>query len=157
MRVLPPNRTRHAYTQSLVAPPDRVFPLLCPVREVDWVPGWMPDLVLSASGVAEPECVFVMPGEPAQAIWIITHHDPIEYEVVMYKVTPGHTVGKLEIALVSDGRTGTRATIAYTFTSLGPAGDAFLETFTEDWYRHFMETWERALNHYLTTGQCLTL
>jgi hypothetical protein len=37
---------------EVAAPPDRVFPLLCPVRERDWLEGWEADMVYSASGVA---------------------------------------------------------------------------------------------------------
>ncbi len=33
-------RVSHEYTQTNDAPPDEVFPLLCPVRESEWVPGW---------------------------------------------------------------------------------------------------------------------
>ena len=40
------------------ATPDRVFPLLCPVREYEWIPGWECDVLHSVSGVAEEDCVF---------------------------------------------------------------------------------------------------
>jgi len=32
---------------------DDVFPLLCPVLELKWAPGWMPEMVISQSGVVE--------------------------------------------------------------------------------------------------------
>ena len=31
-------RVRLEYTQTNDAPPNRVFPLLCPVREAEWLP-----------------------------------------------------------------------------------------------------------------------
>ena len=37
----------------------KVFPLLCPVREADWIDGWNPVLVLTQSGFAEQDCVFI--------------------------------------------------------------------------------------------------
>ena len=37
MHILTPTRVAHTYTQHLVAPPKAVFPLLCPVREADWI------------------------------------------------------------------------------------------------------------------------
>jgi hypothetical protein len=64
-------------------------------------------------------------------------------------------VGKLEVELESDGSGGTKATVSYEFTSLGPAGDAFLEEISEEWYKNFMRNWERAMNHYLATGNLL--
>ena len=153
MKIVRPKRIRHSYTQTLIAPPERVFPLLCPVREIEWVPDWDPDLVLSNSGVAEADCVFVTPGSPSKAIWVITHYDPEGFRLEMIKVVPNHTVSKLEIALTPDGTDGTTAEVAYAYTSLGPEGDAFLDELTEEWYQGFMEEWENALNHYLSTRE----
>lgn len=154
-----PRRVKHSYTQSINATPERVFPLLCPVREIDWAPGWMPDWVISTSGLAERDCIFQTPA-PADAkvasVWIITRHVAEAFEVDMYKVTPGHTVGKLEISLAPKDHTSTHAQIAYEFTSLGPAGEAFLQTFTAPWYKGFMCEWEKAMNHYLQTGTVLS-
>ena len=48
---------------------------------------------------------------------------------------------------------GPNATIAYEFTSLGPLGDNYLETYTAQWYEKFMQVWERQMNHYLETGE----
>ncbi len=54
MKISRPNRITRSYTQSLVAPPEKVMPLLCPVMEAEWIDGWDPVLVLSDSGVVEP-------------------------------------------------------------------------------------------------------
>ena len=155
MNIQKPNHIKHSYTQTIIAGPEKVFPLLCPVLEAEWVPGWNPELVISNSGVAEKDCVFITPASPQNAIWVVTHHDPQNYTVEMLKITPGHTVCKLEIALHSDKSEETKAEVAYTYTSLGPEGDAFLKEFTVDWYRNFMENWERAMNHYLSTGEMI--
>ena len=53
----------------------------------------------------------------------------------MYKMTPGVTVGKLQIAMSAQSKTLTNVTIAYEFTSLGPPGDTYLEGFTAEWVR----------------------
>jgi len=153
MKIASPKRIRHSYTQKLVAPPEKVFPLLCPVRETEWVPDWDPELVLSNSGRAEGDCVFVTPDSPQKAIWVITRYDPEGFNLEILKVTPNYTVGKLEITLAEDGNGGTSAEVAYMYTSLGPEGDAFLRKFTETWYRSFMKRWEQALNHYLSTAK----
>jgi hypothetical protein len=156
MTIQPPVRVRRTYQQHLDAPPDRVFPLLCPVREADWVPGWEPSLVVSASGVAEEDSVFVMPGdETDDAIWVITRHDPAAYAIAFVKVTPGHTVGRIEITLSADGVERTTATVAYQYTALSAAGEAFVHEFTDAAYATFMQQWERQLNHYLRTGRML--
>lgn len=72
MRVSAPVRVTRTYTQQLNASPDRVLPLLCPVREADWIEGWEPTEVWSSSGVAEPDCVFTTASDDGIAIWYIT-------------------------------------------------------------------------------------
>lgn len=154
-----PYRVRHSYTQSIHAAPAAVFALLCPVRELDWAPGWQPDWVISDSGFAEDGCVFQTPGSadghaPA-ATWVVTEHDPEAWRVGMVKVMPGHTVTRLQASLQAVGREHTRATVAYEFTALGPDGERFVDGCTADWYRQFMADWETAMNHYLATGEKL--
>ena len=151
MNVHHPNRVTHTYTQHLVAPPARVFPLLCPVREADWIDGWQPVLVLSQSGVAEPDCVFISDAEPHDAVWFVTRHEPARGYLEMIKITPAVTACKLTI-LVRAAGDGSVADVTYSHTSLGPLGDTFLATFTAEYYVQFMRDWEGRMNHYLTHG-----
>ena len=154
MDIVSPVRVSRTYTQRLVAPPDRVFPLLCPVREADWIEDWDPELVISNSGVAERDAVFITDAEPEGAIWVIVHHDPEAGAIEMIKVTPEVTVCRLQIQLnAAEG--GSTADVTYTHTSLGPIGDDYVEDFTEDYYTGFMQEWESQLNHYLTHGTAL--
>lgn len=154
MHIRTPTRATRRYQQQLLAPPNIVFPLLCPVREIDWIEGWHPIDVVSISGLAERDCVFTTPAEPASAIWYVTQHDPQQWFVEMLKVTPGVTACRIEIQL-SPSINGCVADITYIHTSLGTAGDQFVEEFTEEFYRGFMEAWEARLNHYLATGKRL--
>ena len=154
MKISPPHRVTRTYTQRLVAEPSRVFTLLCPVREADWIEGWNPLVVLSHSGVAEPDCVFLTGASHPEAIWYVTRHDPRTGFIEMLKITPTVTACRVSI-LVRQGSGGSEAEITYTHTSLGPAGDAFIASFTEDHYRRFMGDWEARMNHYLSTGAIL--
>ncbi|HRC86912.1 MAG TPA: hypothetical protein PK413_14985 [Thermoanaerobaculia bacterium] len=155
MEIRKPNRATRTYTQRLVAEPSKVLPLLCPVREADWIEGWDPCLVISHSGVVERDCVFTTPGQPQEAIWYVTRHEPEEGQVEMIRITPGLTACRLTIQL-RPVPTGSEATITYSHTSLGPEGDAFVASFTEEFYRQFMRDWETRLNHYLLTGTALS-
>ncbi len=151
MRIAKPNRVTRTYTQQLVAKPSKVLPLLCPVREADWIEGWDPIVVFSQSGVAEPDCVFVTEASPTDAIWYITRHEPSRGFVEMIKITPTVTACRLSIQL-SAVEGGSEATISYSHTSLGPQGDTVVASFTEEHYRQFMRDWEARINHYLSTG-----
>ncbi len=153
MRIECPKRVLRTYKQTLIGEPAKVFPLLCPVREADWIDGWDPILVLSRSGVAEADCVFVTSAQPQNAIWYITRHEPDRF-AEMIKLTPGVTACKLQIEVRASG-SGSQATITYMHTSLGPEGDAFIESFTEAFYDKFMRDWEARMNHYLKEGTAL--
>jgi hypothetical protein len=154
MHTIKPIRASRTYTQHLAATPENVFPLLCPVREKDWIEDWNPVVVISQTGIAESDCVFITPASPDDAIWYITRHEPANGFVEMVKITPQITACKLSICLRPVGN-NTEATIAYTHTSLGPKGDEFVAAFTEDYYAQFMRDWESRLNHYLTTGNLM--
>jgi len=160
MNTTKPNRKKHSYTQQLNAPPEIVFPLLCPVAELKWAPGWMPTAVFSISGVVEQECMFItppeMPSEPHNSIWVVSNYDPNHFSLVMYKIAPEHTISKLEISLESASERATRANVSYEITAIDVAGDRFMEEFTTEWYKDFMLNWEKALNHYLNTGEKIT-
>jgi len=151
MRVTKPNRVTRTFIQQLVAGPSKVLPLMCPVREVDWLEDWDPSVVYSQSGLAEPDCVFLTEADTSSAVWYITRLESDKGLLEMIKITPGVTACKLTIQLrpVKDG---SEATVTYVHTSLGPEGDRFIASFTEEYYRQFMLDWERHLNHYLRHG-----
>jgi len=154
MRVAKPNRVTRTFTQQLVAEPSKVFPLLCPVREADWIEDWDPLVVLSQSGVAEPDCVFLTAASPSDAIWYITRHEPGTGFVEMIKITPTVTACKLSIQ-IRKAEGGSEATVTYSHTNLGPEGDKSVAEFTADYYQKFMREWEAQVNQYLSTGSAL--
>jgi hypothetical protein len=71
-----PSVVTRTYTQHIQAPASAIFPLLCPVREAEWLDGWTYEMLHSRSGYAEEGCVFrtAPPGDP-ETIWMITRHD----------------------------------------------------------------------------------
>src|SRR5438874_829755 len=151
MYITRPNRVAHTYRQRLHAAPAKVFPLLCPVRETEWANGWLPQVVISSSGVAERDGIFFSLDDLGKAIWYITRHEPERGFVEMLKILPGVTACRLEIQLSEDG-TGSFADITYTHTSIGSAGDQLVAKFTAEHYQSLMQAWEKELNYFLNTG-----
>jgi hypothetical protein len=154
MNIVAPNRIRRTYTQRLAAPPDAVFPLLCPVREADWIPGWDPRLVISSSGIAERDCVFITSGPAGETVWYVTRHEPQAGFVEMLRITPAVTACRLTIQL-RPTKDGCEAEVTYAHISLGPQGEAFVASSAEESFRRFMQEWEAMLNHYLRHGTAL--
>jgi hypothetical protein len=147
------------YTQHIQAPPDRVFPLLCPVREAEWLEGWGDklEMVHSETGLAEDGCVFRTrgPGKP-ETVWMITRHDPIESTVDFVRVTTGLLATRLTIGVDrrSDGSSSVR--ITYTHTPLSAAGrESVRDSGSEQAFRTEMAWWEESMNHWLRSGELL--
>jgi hypothetical protein len=157
MRVEKPNSVSRSYTQHLNAAPPAVFELLCPVRETEWVNDWRPKLVLTDSGFAEPGCVFVTPGIPEDAVWLMTEYDREAHRLEIIKVIPGVVIGRITVSLAADGDDACTADITYAYTSISEHGDRALEEFTDDHFKGFMMTWEKELNHYLNEGTKLEI
>lgn len=154
MRVSKPSRIARSFIQRIAAPPEDVFPLLCPVREADWIEGWNPVVVFSESGLAEADCVFITGNGADTAHWYVTRHEPDAGLVEMIRTTPAVTACRLTIRL-EPAPGGTHATVTYAHTSLGEAGDRFLAAFTEEAFEDSMRRWEARMNHYLTHGTLL--
>jgi hypothetical protein len=152
------HRVVHEYIQTNDAPPEKVFPLLCPVREAEWVPGWQYRLIYSQSGFAEDGCIFTTPNDDApETTWVVTTYDPAGFGIAFSWVHPGVMTAQISIALreKSDGKTSAR--IRYTYTALSPEGSQKIASYDRNWFEQKMLGWEAAINHFLQTGQKIPL
>lgn len=147
------------YIQHIEAAPARVFPLICPVREVEWLEGWgdTVEIVHTRSGLAEEGCVFRTraEGQP-ETVWIITRHDAESGLVEFARVTPGLVATRLVVRIEERAGGGSTVRVTYTFTPLGAAGAELVrEKHSEAAFRRSLEWWERSMNHWLRTGETL--
>jgi len=147
-------RVVREHAMHLAATPERVFPLLCPVREHDWIEGWAAEIVHSASGVAEKGCVFTTGNAHGErSVWTVSRYDPaaaIEFVIV----TPGLHVATLEVAL-APAAGGTQARWRRAFTPLTAAGERAVAVLAGSALDERMDRLERQLDHYLRTGAML--
>jgi hypothetical protein len=151
MNVVSPARVRHRFVQRLDAPPPEVFSLLCPVRETEWLDGWMPQRIVTTSGFAEIDCVFLTDSGEGRSIWIVTDHDPRTLTLRMYRVISDLAVIRIDISLAGD--VITEATVSYEFTAVSETGEAYVEARTDEWWNNVMKRWENSMNYFLTTGR----
>ena len=133
-----------------------VFPLLCPVREADWLDGWTYKMIHSKSGLIEQDCVFTTPHHGQQeTIWQVTQYDAENYKIEFLRVTPGENIVKINIGLEEVDNEQTTVFIDYQFTALSEKQNNFIENKLETEFNASMQWWEKAINHYLETGQML--
>ncbi len=151
------DRVVRSYTQRIQAPPRRVFPLLCPVREAEWLEGWAYEMIHSESGVAEPGCVFRTRWHDfPETVWIVTRHDAEAGIVEFARVTTGLAATRLELRLEADTDEATLVHIRYVHTPITEAGAGFIERhYSPQDFEQSMAWWERSMNHFLATGEML--
>ncbi len=147
-----PRRKMLTFTDTFQAAPEQIFPLLCPVREYDWIENWDCTVVYSRSGIAEKGCVFTTELALGET-WVCSRYEPgaaIEFVINAGK----HLTITFEATLeAKDG--GTEICWTRTFTSLDSVGERFVDGYTQDKYDTEMARLSRMLRHYLTTGTCL--
>jgi hypothetical protein len=156
MKIEKPNRATHTYEQTINGSVKEIMPLYCPVRELDWCENWNPKVVYSNSGVVEKDCIFITPDGETDIVWIVTDYDIEKGHVEMFYHEPEVLVTKLEIQVTAITENRTKAVLTYSKTSLGDMGDKILEELTKEEYDIMMDSWEKAMNHYLETGEILT-
>jgi len=141
---------------ELDAEPERVFPLLCPVLECDWLPGWTYTMAYSDSGVAERDAVFTTPERMHRtAVWTtITYEPPRQIEYLI--VGGADLVVRLSIALAgaSPGRCSVEWKMLFT-ASPAMAKMHLRREFSEEGFAAMMVARQRQLSHFLKEGRML--
>jgi len=107
---------------------DQVFPLLCPVRELDWLDSWNYKMIHSNSGLIEKDCVFTTPHHvDFETIWYVTQYDKSNYKIEFVRVTPNENVVKINIQLEKINEQKTRVIIDYQYTALNEEQNKFIK------------------------------
>jgi len=136
----------------LSASPERVFPLLCPVREAEWLPGWHARVMHSRSGFAEVGCVFTTRDDDGrERVWTMTQHAAREGVLQFVQFLAGSCVIRLDIRLSAQG-TGTLAQWTYSVAALEPGHEDFFAAYQEAPFKARMTHLQRMLDQFLGNG-----
>jgi len=130
----PSNSPRKILQQKVLvnAPPCAIFPLLCPVREYDWIPGWACEMIFSASGFAEENCIFTTnPGDTGgKDVWVISRYElPQRLEFVRVNSL---RVIRYNISLTELPGECSEICWEQLVTSLSEEGNTWLKTYTQE-------------------------
>ncbi len=141
-----------SYTQINNGNIEEVFPLLCPVREKDWLEGWNYKLIHSESGLIEKNCVFTTQNGDIETTWHVTQYDKLIHKIEFLRITPTENVVRINIHLEKINDYQTNVFIDYQYTALNEKQNEFINTELEHSFTSSMDWWEKAINHYLETG-----
>jgi len=108
------------------AEPGKVFPLLCPVREYEWIPTWKCDMILSKSGLNEKGSIFKTENSygAKTMIWTTQEFDPSTYTVRFTNFASSGFIVNLKINLFETEKPkACKAVWRYEFIPVSEEGD----------------------------------
>ena len=151
-------RVKREFREKISATPSEIFPLLCPVREYDWLDGWSCEMIYSDSGVVENNCIFTssFPAGDKQT-WITTSHDAENYSKEFLVINPDSRVMRFGVSLRDCGNSTTEAHWTMLITALNEQGNTLVEGYTEEVHNNVMGMLAQSLKHYCETGSKLKL
>ena len=104
------------YRGVVPAPPAEVFPLLCPVREYEWIDDWSCEVQYTASGVAEKGCAFRTRLQVGES-WICSRYEPGEAIQYVVWLSVGWMILDGELRDRGDGTSELRWRRTFTATT----------------------------------------
>lgn len=140
---------------ELKAPPANVFPLLCPLREHEWIPTWKAEILYSQSGHAELDCTFTT-DSPAEGkrIWICTRYEP-DCVISYTSYSEAGYVMCLDITLRPVGNNFTEVTWLRRFVATSMSGQDWISALDPTAAAKATRNLASLLDHFLTTGAML--
>lgn len=145
-------RVVRTFVQDIHAPPEVVFPLLCPEREKEWLPGWDARMIHSVSGVAERGAVFETAHAAGRTVWLVAEYDPPR-RIAFVRWQPDGLVVHIEIVLARQHAGNTAVGICYTFTAVDETGASALEAMGEEAWLKNMGTWQASMNGWFAKSE----
>ena len=145
------------FEQHFLDTPEKVFPLLCPTREYEWIEPWKYELLRSDSGFAEANCVFKTSvlTDGVEDVWVISHYEPGKR--IDFVRFDGRRVMSYSIVLEAAADGTTTAHNTQVVTALNEEGNRMIDGEDDDTFASEMRVGEMLLNHFLTTGKKLPI
>jgi len=142
-------------TMFLNYSPGQIFPLLCPVREYEWLEDWSCEMVHSDSGYNELGCVFQtqFPGEQHTDTSVTSRFD-VNERVEFARINEERCM-LFSIRLEAQPSGGTRLTWTQRITALTPAGGWMLQNTDPAELQRLVSELEKKLDYFLGSGQML--
>jgi hypothetical protein len=129
---------------------EEVFPLLCPKREEEWIPGWECDTIWSNNGYNEEGAIFRTTKPYGTELYWTTLQYDIKNKIVDFLITaPRLFMFRFKIELDMNGDGFLTITFTQVFTSISKEGNALLKLYKSDDYEGRLKNLEEFMNLHL--------
>jgi hypothetical protein len=146
-----PIRKTQSFSGTWPTTVEELFPLFCPVREADWIPGWDCELIYTDSGYAEDKCVFKTDkaNSVGDGVWVFTGYEKNKFVEFVRFQEDVLTHAKIT---VTDNHDGTvTATWNMVITALTERGNEEVRKMEAGDQRY--EAPVKMIDHYLKKGE----
>lgn len=141
------------FALNLNSLPGEVLPLLCPVREKEWIPGWDFEWIFSRTGLIEECCLFKNQEYGENTFWFVVEYDPSSFRIVFIQFVPDLLTARFTVHLIGQQGGKTKAQVEYVFISQSEKGKEYIEKeLTQEKLGKEMEAMELLLNAFLGEG-----
>ena len=129
---------------------EEVFPLLCPKREEEWIPGWECETIWSNSGYNEEGAIFrTIKPYGTELYWTTLQYD-ISSRVVDFLLTAPHLyMFRFRIELSANGDGLLTITFMQVFTSISEEGNTLLKRYESEDFGERLKSLEEFMNRHL--------
>jgi hypothetical protein len=145
---------KHTAGFDISQPVERVFSLFSPEGEKLWAPNWDYENILGTTELSEDYVFLTGSHDDASthAIWLVKRYVPREWFIQFYRVEPEDKVGVVTVrcSRISDQRTHVEVT--YHYIPLSERGCKFIDGFTAETYKKFIDEWRRLLLQYFESA-----
>jgi hypothetical protein len=129
---------------------EEVFPLLCPKKEEEWIPGWECEVIWSRSGYNEEGAVFrTLKPYGTELYWITLEYDIRNRRGDFLLTAPRLYIVRFRIEIQEKAEGVLALTFTQVFTSISEEGNAFLDRYRGEDYQARLKALEGYLNQYL--------
>jgi hypothetical protein len=146
------DRFDREYKMHISGAPEQIFPLLCPVREYEWLNGWKCTMLYSKSGFSEKGAMFyTSSGFPfyKRLNFYVTEYDPNKRICFLIVINAVGTI-LFSIDLIPNGNDSTILIWHYVVTSHSKFGNRLLKTeLTPEKFNKDLENKEQDLSFFI--------
>lgn len=142
---------------------EKCFALACPVEELKWINNWKFDMIYSANGRNEINCIFkedmsgmfVLNDPELATIWQTTLYDQKNGRFHALLIYEDKATGKFEFHATSNGNGSSKASWKLTYTALNEAGNRLVDDDFKDRLFGMLNFLAESAKHYLEIGEML--
>jgi len=128
-----------------------VFPLLCPKKEEEWIPGWECETIWSKSGYNEEAAIFRTTKPYGTELYWVTLRYDLNSKIVDFLITaPYLFMLRYRITLKEGKKRSVVIIFSQVFTSISEQGNVFIKRYKKDNFNEKMNNLEDLMNRYLS-------